>query len=68
MKPWESFGSDFDRDFIEKARFDCKVCGKNCKLNEGYLKADEDKMFAYGLCSKCGAGLKYDVTNVWREE
>ena len=70
MRPWETFGSDFDRDFIEKARFTCKVCGKDCKLDEGYLKSDpdEEKMYALGRCSECGSDLKYDVTNVWREE
>jgi transcription elongation factor Elf1 len=68
MRPYESWGRDFDRDFIEKARFQCRVCGKDCRLTEGFLKAEEDKMFASGRCSECGAELRYDVTNVWREE
>lgn len=70
FRPYESYDSDFDKDFIEKARFTCKVCGKECKLEKGYLQADaeREKMFALGNCSECGSELKYDVTNVWREE
>ena len=68
FRPWESYDSDFDKDFIAKARFTCKACKKKCSLKEGSLRADEEKMFAYGKCSECGKDLKYDVTNVWREE
>lgn len=68
FRPWESYDSDFDKDFLEKARFTCKVCGKDCKLEEGRLMAEGDKMFALGRCSECHSELKYDVTNIWREE
>jgi hypothetical protein len=70
MHPWETFGSDFDREFLEKARFACKICGKDCKLEEGRLEADseKDKMFAFGRCSECHSELKFDVTHIWREE
>lgn len=68
FRPWESWDSDFDKDFIEKARFTCKVCGKECKLDEGRLMAEGDKMFALGLCSECRSEQKFDVTNIWREE
>jgi len=68
VRPYPSFGSDFDKEFIENARFTCKDCGRACKLDEGYLRADREKMFAYGHCSECGKPQKFDVTNVWREE
>ena len=68
FRPWESYDSDFDRDFLEKARFTCKVCGKACRLLEGRLMAEGEKMYALGRCSECRSELKYDVTNVWREE
>lgn len=68
FRPYESWDRDFDREFIESARFTCKNCGEECQLKEGYLKADGDKMFAYGKCSECGSDQKFDVTNVWREE
>jgi len=68
FRPYESWGGDFDEEFIAKARFTCKVCKKDCSLKEGYLRADGSKMFAYGQCSECGEDLKYDVTNAWREE
>ena len=68
FRPYESWDRDFDHDFIEKVRFTCKVCGKECKLDNGQLMAEEDKMFALGNCSECRSELKYDVTNVWREE
>jgi hypothetical protein len=68
FRPWESWDRNFDEDFIEKARFACKACGKNCKLEEGRLMAEENKMFALGKCSECGREQKFDVTNIWREE
>lgn len=68
FRPYPTWGSDFDRDFIEHARFTCKACGKHCKLAEGRLAADGDKMFAFGKCSECGGEQKFDVTHVWREE
>ena len=68
MKPYPSFGADFDREFIENARFTCKNCRKECRLIEGHLMADEEKVFALGQCSECGKDQKFDVTNVWREE
>lgn len=68
MKPYPSFGSDFDREFIEKAWFVCKNCGKDCQLREGRLEAQDNLMFALGNCSECGTPQKFDVTNVWREE
>ena len=68
FRPYPSYGSDFGKDFLENARFTCRVCGKECKLNHGNLKAEEDKMFALGQCSECGSDQKFDVTNVWREE
>ena len=68
FRPYESWDRDFDKEFITKARFSCRVCGKDCSLKEGFLQADGRKMFAHGKCSECGKDLKYDVTNVWREE
>ena len=68
FKPYPSYNSDFDRDFIEKARFTCKICGKECRLDEGRLMADGQKMFALGKCSECKSEQKFDVTHVWREE
>ena len=68
MKPYESWGQDFDAAFIEKARFTCKTCRKECRLDPGSLRADGNKMYAVGNCSECRNEQKYDVTNVWREE
>ena len=69
FRPYESWDRDFDQDFIEKARFTCRACGKICRLDPGRLMADEDqKMFAIGNCSECRSEQKFDVTNVWREE
>lgn len=68
FRPYRSYDSNFDKDFIENARFICKACGRECKLSDGFLKADEDKMFAYGNCSECGRPQKFDVTREWREE
>lgn len=68
FKPYPSYGSDFDRDFLENARFTCKSCGKECKLIDGHLMAENDKMFARGNCSECKRAQKFDVTNIWREE
>ena len=68
MRPYESWGQDFDRDFIEKARFLCKACGRECRLDPGTLRADGNKMYAIGNCSECRSEQKFDVTNVWREE
>ena len=68
FRPYPSYGSDFSRDFFEKARFTCKSCRKECKLDQGHLMAEEDKMFALGNCSECGKAQRFDVTNVWREE
>ena len=68
MRPYSNYGSDFDKDFIENALFECKACGKECKLEEGRLMAEGDKMFALGRCNVCHQEQKFDVTNVWREE
>ena len=68
FRPYPSYDSDFDRDFIENARFTCKDCKKTCKLEEGYLKAEGELMFALGKCNECGKPQKFDVTNEWREE
>ena len=68
FRPYPSYGSDFDKDFIENARFTCKSCRKECKLAGGHLEAQENKVFAVGPCSECGCEQKFDVTNVWREE
>lgn len=68
FRPYPSYDSDFDRDFIENARFTCKNCVKECKLKEGRLMAEEGKVFALGRCGLCGSEQKFDVTNVWREE
>jgi len=68
FRPYESWDRDFDRDFIEKARFTCKACGEDCRLEEGRLMADGSRMFALGNCSVCKKAQKFDVTNVWREE
>jgi len=68
FRPYPSWGSDFDRDFIENARFTCRACGKECALKEGRLMAEGDKMYALGSCSECGSEQKFDVTNIWREE
>lgn len=66
--PYESWGKDFDRDFIERARFTCTACRKECSLKDGSMQAEGDQMFAFGKCSECGKDLKYDVTREWREE
>lgn len=68
FKPYPSYGSDFDRDFLENARFTCQACKKECKLEDGRLMAEGNKMFALGNCNRCGSAQKFDVTNVWREE
>jgi transcription elongation factor Elf1 len=60
--------ADFDKDFIKTARFACKACGKECKLTNGQLKAENEKTFAVGHCSECGRPQRFDVTNAWREE
>ena len=68
FRPYESWDRDFDKDFLENARFTCKACGQECSLANGRLMADKDKMFALGQCSECRHEQKFDVTNVWREE
>ncbi len=68
FRPWKTWDNDFDRDFLEKARFLCKSCGKECSLEKSRLMAEEEKMFALGLCSECRSEQKFDVTNAWREE
>lgn len=68
FRPYENWDRNFDEEFIEKARFTCKVCGKECRLQKGRLMAEGDKMFALGKCSECGSDQTFDVTNVWREE
>lgn len=68
FRPYPSYGSNFDKEFLQDARFQCPTCGKECSLRDGRLKAEEEKMYAMGLCSECGATQKFDVTNVWREE
>ena len=50
FRPYESWDRDFDKEFITKARFSCRVCGKDCSLKEGFLQADGRKMFAHGKC------------------
>ena len=67
-RPYESFGRDFDKEFIEHARFQCRKCGKECRLDPGRLLADRKKMYAVGKCSECRSEQKFDVTNDWREE
>lgn len=68
FRPYESWDRDFDQDFLEKARFICKACGEECKLDQGRLMAEEEKMFACGNCNRCGKAQQFDVTNIWREE
>ncbi len=68
MRPYENWDRDFDEAFIEKARFLCKSCARDCRLNPGRLMAEGDKMFAVGKCSECRGEQKFDVTNAWREE
>ena len=68
FKPYPNYGEDFDREFIENARFTCKACGKDCRLDPGELRAAQNKMYAIGKCSECRRDQKFDVTHVWREE
>lgn len=68
MRPYESWGQDFDKEFIEKARFICKACRQECRLDPGILQAEENKMYAVGQCSQCRSEQKFDVTHEWREE
>ena len=68
FRPYPNYGREFEKDFIENARFACKGCGKDCRLDPGRLMAEEDKMYAIGNCSECRSEQRFDVTNVWREE
>lgn len=68
FRPYESFGADFIEEFFRNTQFPCLSCGKECRLIEGKIIADEGRTYAIGNCSLCTKPQKFDVTHVWREE